>query len=117
MALNNALYSQSAQTISTTEYSLTNNSTSIATQTTACIISVWIDVANLIAGDEYALAIQEKAVSGGTQRRLVIASLIGVQADPLFITAGYQVGVGWDVTLKRIAGADRAFSWTIRSIS
>ena len=117
MALNNALYSQSAQTISTTEYSLTNNSTSIATVTTSAIISIWLEVVNLIAGDEFALVLREKPVSGGTQRSVTIASLVGVQADPIFISAGYQVGVGWDVTLKRIAGADRAFSWTIRSIS
>lgn len=117
MALNLALFSQSAQTVSTSEYSLSNNSTTIATNTTNALISVWIDVNNMVAGDEFELAIQEKAVSGGTQRRLVIAYLVGVQADPLFVTAGFHVGVGWDVTLKRIAGADRAFSWSIRSIS
>jgi|SRR6478736_4775783 len=117
MALNNALYSQSAQTISSTEYSLTANSTSLATVTTVAVISVWIDVNALAAGDEFELAILEKAVSGGTQRRMVIATLVGAQADPLFVTAGWQVGVGWDVTLKKIAGTDRAFSWTIRSIS
>jgi hypothetical protein len=117
MALNLALFSQSAQTISSTEYSLTNNSTTIATQTTPAIISIWLDVNNLAAGDEYALVLRETAVSGGTQRAMTIASLIGVQGDPLFVTAGYQIGVGWDVTLKKIAGTDRAFSWSIRSIN
>lgn len=117
MALNNALYSQSAQTISSTEYSLTNNSTTVATVTTTGIISIWLDVNALAAGDEFELALREKVVSGGTQRRMVLANLVGVQVDAMFVTAGWQVGVGWDVTLKKIAGTDRAISWTIRSIS
>ena len=117
MSLNNALYSQSAQTISSTENSLTNNSTTVATVTTTAVISLWLEVVNMAAGDEYQLVLREKAVSGGTQRSITLANLIGVQGDPIYITAGYQVGVGWDVTLKKIAGTDRAFSWTIRSIS
>jgi hypothetical protein len=117
MALNLALFSQSAVTISSTEYSLSNNSTTIATNTNNVIVSIWIDVNAMAAGDEYELAIQEKAVSGGTQRRCVIANLVGAQSDPIFISAGFHVGVGWDVTLKKIAGTDRAFSWSLRSIS
>ena len=117
MSLNLALYSQSAVTVSATEYSLTNNSTSIAAKTDNAVISIWIEVNAMAAGDEYELALQEKAVSGGTQRRIVIGNLIGAQADPIFITGSYHVGVGWDVTLKKIAGTDRAFSWSIRSAS
>ena len=99
MALNVALFTGSAVTISSTEFSLSNSSTTIAAQTTNAVISVWIDVANMAAGDEYELAIQEKAIAGGTQRRVVLANLVGAQADLLFITAPFHVGVGWDGTL------------------
>ena len=81
------------------------------------VISVWLEVVAMVAGDEYELALQEKVVSGGTQRRNVLATLIGVQADPIFVTAAFHVGIGWDVTLKKIAGADHSFSWSIRSAS
>lgn len=117
MALNLALYSQSSQTIGATEYSLTNNSTTIATKTDNVVISIWLECNNMIAGDEYEIALQEKSISGGTQRRIVIGDIIGLQADLIWISGPFHVGVGWDVTVKKIAGTDRAFSWSIRSVS
>lgn len=115
MALNIALYTGSAVTVGATEVSLTAGGTSIQTKTDNVVVSLWIDVANMAAGDEYELAIYEKAISGGTARRVVLADLVGAQADLLFITAPFHVGVGWDFGLKKIAGTDRTFSWSIRS--
>lgn len=115
MALNAALYAFSGSTIGATEFSLTANSTGVQVTTTTVVISVWIDVANMTAADEYEVALYEKAVSGGTARRIILADLVGVQNDPIFTTGTFLVGIGWDVTMKKIAGADRAFSWSIRS--
>ena len=116
MALNNSLYEFNAQTISTTEYSLTNNSTTIATLATDAIISVWIDCANMVAGDEFEIVLREQATASSTQRSIVLASLVGAQ-PPMFVTSAFQVGHGWDVTMRRIAGTDRAFSWSIRAVT
>jgi hypothetical protein len=116
MALNIALYTGSAVTVSTTAISLTAGSTSIQTKTDNVVASVWLDTANMAAGDEFEVYLYEKAISGGTQRTIIIADLIGAQADLLFITAGFHVGVGWDFGIKKIAGTDRAFSWSVRSI-
>jgi len=116
VALNPALYQQNGVTISTTEYSLTNNSTTIATQTTSAIVSIWIDLANMAAGDEYEVALREKVTSTSTQRRIVLGNPSGAQSEP-FVSAGYQVGHGWDVTLTKKLGTDRAISWTIRAVT
>lgn len=117
MALNNALFEEATgSTISTTEYSLTNDSTTIAAQTQDAVISIWIDCANMAAGDEYEIAYYEKVVTGGTARRVVLANLIGAQPDP-YVLHGLQVGHGWDVTMDKIAGADRSFTWTIRAVT
>lgn len=116
MALNTALYSDTGTTISTTEYSLTNDSTSVASQTTDAVISIWIDFVNMAAGDEYEVALREQVYSGGTQRRIVLGNLIGAQAEP-FVKSGVQVGHGWDVTVTKIAGTDRSISWTIRGVT
>jgi hypothetical protein len=35
----------------------------------------------------------------------------------MFVTPPLQLGIGWDMTLDRIAGADRAFDWSIRRVS
>lgn len=116
MALNLALYSSSGATIGTTEYSLTNGSTTLASKTDNMVISVWLDVTNMASGDEFEVALYEKAVSGGTQRKAVLANLVGAQADGLFITGPFHVGVGWDVTVKKISGTDRSFAYAIRSV-
>jgi hypothetical protein len=107
MAIDNALFEFNAQNVSTTEYSLTNNSTTIATQTTDAVISVWLDCPNMVAGDEFLVALREKVTGSGTQRKVKLASLIGVQDAP-FISSPFQVGNGWDVTLQRIAAAARS---------
>lgn len=117
MALNVALFTGSAVTISATEFSLINSSTSIAANTTVCVATLFLDVNNMAAGDEYEIALQEKAISGGTQRRLLLADLVGLQNDPLFVMGPFILGVGWDFTVKKIAGTDRAFTWSIRSAS
>ena len=116
MTISTELYTQTSQSISNVEYSLTANSTSIASLTTAAVVTLWLDAPNMQAGDEFEVAIREKVVTGGTQRRMILANLVGVQAEP-FVTGPYQVGIGWDLTLLRKAGSDRAFSWSIRSIN
>lgn len=116
MTINNALYTDSGTTIGTTEYSLTNDSTTIASQTGDAIISIWIDFVNMAAGDEYEIALYEQVYSGGTQRRIILGNVVGAQPDP-WVMHGLQVGNGWDVTLDRIAGSDRSISWTIRAVT
>lgn len=109
------LYSDTGTSISTTEYSLTNDSTTIATQTADALIQAFIDFANMAAGDQYEVKVYDKVYSGGTQRMIYHAVLTGTQTTP-FVTPGLIVLHGWDVTVKRLAGSDRSISWSIRSV-
>ena len=47
-------------TIGTTEYSLVNNSTTLANSTDVGVYQVFIDLSNLASGDEYEIRIKEK---------------------------------------------------------
>ena len=116
MGINTAAFTASASTVGTTEKSLTNNSTSIATQTTAGYYQVFIDAANVAAGDEFEVALLEKVISGGSQRRVVIGRFLGGQPE-IFISPAFLLGVGWDFSLKKIAGTDRAFDWSVRQVT
>lgn len=109
-------FSGTAVTVSSTEFSLTNSSTVIATQTTKGHYSVFIDTANIAAGDEYEVALQEKVRSGGTQRRTIIGRFVGAQPD-IYISPSMPLFWGWDFTLKKIAGTDRAFDWSVRAVT
>lgn len=110
------LYTQTGVTIGSTEYGLTANSTTLGSQTTDAFVCAVIESTAMAAGDEFEVAVLEKVVSGGTQRRIILGSLIGVQDSP-FVTPTFLLMHGWEFSLKKIAGTDRAFTWSIRGVT
>jgi hypothetical protein len=106
---------QGAVTIGATEWSLATNTSydSGDAQATEGGLYVRIDVTAMAAGDTYRIRIYEKVISGGTQRAMLTATLVGAQSDPIWVSPGVPVKHGWDVTIKKIAGTDRAFDWSI----
>lgn len=109
-------YQENSATIGTTEYSLPANANyaSGSPQTTSGCVQLVLDVANMVAGDEYELRQYEKARTADTQRLAEVWSLTGAQAKPLMTTPAVTLARGWDYTLKKITGTDRAFSWSVR---
>lgn len=102
-------------TIGTTEYSLVNNSTTLANSTDVGVYQVFIDLSNLASGDEYEIRIKEKVISTGTQRTIYLGVVDGAQGSP-FVTPTLVLMHGWDVTLDKILGTDRSISWSIRKV-
>lgn len=115
MATVTELYTGSAS-ISTTEYSLTNNSTTIAAKTDDGPIQVFLDLHNMAAGDAYTFTVYEKVESGGTQRVLWRSYFRDAQTEPHWVSPSILVTHGWDVTLDRTAGTDRTIAWSIRTV-
>lgn len=115
MATVTELYSGTA-TIGTTEHSLTNNSSTIATRTDDGPIQVWLELHNLAAGDEYELRVYEEVLSSSTQRLVYRHYFRGAQSEPVAVTPSLLVTHGWDVTLDKLAGTDRSISWSIRTV-
>lgn len=102
-------------TIGSTEYSLPADSTTLAAQTDDCILQVWIDFANMAAGDLYVVKIYEK-INAGTALVVYQSSLEGAQGSP-FVSPSLIVGEGWDVTVQKSAGTDRSIAWSLRKIA
>ncbi len=117
MALNVAYATGSAVTVSSTAISLINGTTSIASATDVGVYQVVLDASAMLAGDQYELYMYEKAISGGTQRTHSLGILYGVQSWPLAVLGSFFLGVGWDFGIKKLAGTDRAFSWSVRRVS
>jgi hypothetical protein len=111
MAVSEA-YTNSA-TISTAEYSLPNNGTTLTPITIAGAYQVFIDTGNMALGDQYEIKVKEKVTSGGTQRTIYETILTGTMTDN-WVSPALLLINGWDVTMKRLAGTDRAISWSIR---
>lgn len=110
---------ESSATISTAERSLPADTTvGVPTaQTDDCILQVWVDWNALAAGDEYRLRIYEKVQSAGTQRVAYEISRFGAQANPADPMPTLVLGNGWDVTLLKVAGTDRAIPWSLRKVT
>lgn len=117
MAVDIAFASGNAVTVSTTELSLVSGTTTSVplSNTNVGLYSVTLDCNNMAKGDEFRLKVYEKACSGGTQRLLFDAYIADAQVS-LFTTPGVPLGNGWDITLTKTAGTDRAFDWSVRRV-
>ena len=102
-------------TISTTPYYLASDSTTATYQTSDVILQVFIDFANMVAGDQYTVAILEK-INAGTARTVYSATLSGVQST-LFVAPSLVLGEGWEVSVTRNAGTDRSIAWSLRTVA
>ena len=103
----------------TTELSIPRNATyDVAqSQTDDGVYQLWIDAGNMAKADEYKVCMYEKVEgTGGTSKCFFQASLLGVQSQ-VFVTPTFVLINGWDMTLKKIAGTDRAFDASIRKIA
>ena len=107
------LYSGSQTATINTEHVLN----SPTPNTTDGVFQVVIDCSALVAGDVVELRVKEKCRSGDTQRQMFMATLAGVQSDPLWVSPSAILMHGWDVTLKQTAGTGRAFPWSIRQVA
>lgn len=111
-----AAYENTA-TISTIEYSLPNNSTTLTPITTDGVYQVFIDFSAITVTEVYDLKVYEKVTAAGTQKLVMTATIAGVQGQPAYVTPSLILMHGWDVTLKKISGTDRSISWSIRQVA
>ena len=68
-------------------------------------------------GDEFKIRIYEKVEgTGGTKRLLFSATLLGAQSE-IFVTPTLILINGWEMTLIKLAGTDRAADASIRKVA
>jgi hypothetical protein len=111
------LYSGSA-TISTTEISLVSGTSSLQSITTDGIYQVFLDLNAMANGDVFELRVKEKVRSADTQRNVYIVSFANAQtSQPNAATPSLILMHGWDITIIKISGTDRAIPWSIRQVA
>ncbi len=109
------LYTISAATIGTSEYSIVSNSTTLANNTTDGVYQLWIDASSVAKGDVFKVRVYEKVLSGGTKDVFAQWSIMGVQSEH-FVTPTFILMHGWDMTIQKVSGTDRTFSASIRQV-
>jgi hypothetical protein len=83
-------------------------------ETTDGVFQLFIDVNAMVAGDVTLIRIKEKTISGGTQRRCKVYTLVGAQSDPLWVSEAFMFLHGWDMTIEQTDGTARSYPWSIR---
>jgi hypothetical protein len=117
VAINLAFAVQSAWTVSTTELSIISGTSTLQASTTPGMYVLMIDgVANMAKGDDFEARIYETVRASGTKRRITKIPISGVQSE-IIETTPFLLGIGWDMTMIRLAGSDRAFDVSIRQIA
>jgi hypothetical protein len=106
-----------SETVTTTEWSLTTDTAGPDADTTDGVIQLFLDVAALAAGDQYEIKLYEKVQSAGTQRLVETWILDGAQSKPCWTSPAFILMHGWDFTIKKLAGTDRAITASVRQVA
>jgi hypothetical protein len=106
-----------SETVSTTEWSMTTDTAGPDADTNDGVYQAFIDLNALAAGDVFEWKLYEKVLSSSTQRLVASAAFAGVQGAPNWVSPTFILLHGWDMTLKKISGTDRAIDWSIRKVA
>ncbi len=105
-----------SEAVSTTEHSMTTDTAGPDTDTTDGVFQIFLDLSDMIAGDQLQIRIYEKVQSSGTQRICYEAILSGAQAQPIWVSPSLILMHGWDATLDALAGTITV-EWSIRQVA
>lgn len=110
-------YELDGVTVGASELSVVSGNTSLQTITDDGVYQLWVDAYAMAKGDEYKIRLYEKVeATGGTKKVFAQYTLLGVQAE-VFVTPTFILINGWDMTIQKIAGSDRAFDASIRKVA
>lgn len=102
-------------TIGTTEYSCVGETTTAVplSNTTECIITGIFDFNAMAAADQFQVKLYEKSDVGSTQRVADTFIFTGVISPVLQRIDFGHLKEGYDITLKKLAGTDRAIPFKL----
>lgn len=104
------------EAVSTTEHSMTTDTSGPDVETSDGIFQVFLDVSDMVTGDELQIRIYEKVQSSDTQRIAYQSNLVGPQSPPIWVSPSLILMHGWDATLDAIAGTITV-TWSIRKVA
>lgn len=106
-----------SETVGTTEHSLTTDTAGPDVDTTDGVFQCFLDLSALAKGDLYEFKVYEKVLSSSTQRVVYSVRFANAQSEPIWVSPSLILIHGWDMTLDKISGTDRAIDWSIRKVA
>ena len=110
-------YSEGAPTVGTTEYYLVSASTTQTLQTTEGTVQVFVDTNAIAAGELFRLRLYEKTRTADTVRLVESWFIPGTQSKPMWVSPAFALSRGWEWSLTKITGTDRAIPYSVRRIA
>lgn len=104
------------EAVSTTEWSMTTDTAGPDADTTDGVYQIFLDVSDMVAGDELQIRVYEKVGAASTQRIVWQSNLVGAQSPPIWVSPSLILLHGWDATLDAIAGTITV-DWSIRKVA
>jgi hypothetical protein len=105
------------ETVGSTEWSLTLSSSGPVADTAKGVFQAFVDLDALAVGDVFEFRAYEKVRTGDTQRVVYSAQFSSPQSTPIWASPTLILGVGWDMTLKKISGTDQTINWRISKVA
>lgn len=109
-----AVYASGTATISTTEYDIISNSTTINYNTAGGVFQLFLDLTALGAGDVYRLRGYELVANYAT---FLDTSFSGVQTPKAYASNSFILLSGWTFTVVKTSGTDRSIGWSLRQVA
>ena len=110
-------YEMDGVTVGATPISLVSGTTTVSDTAESGVFQIWIDTSTIAKADEFLLTISEKVeATGGTRRTCMTQTFLGVQGQ-IWFSPTLILMHGWNATLTKVAGTDRAFDTNIRKIA
>lgn len=104
------------EAVSTTEWSMTTDTAGPDVDTTDGVYQIFLDLSDMVAGDELQIRVYEKVGAASTQRIVYQSNLVGAQSPPIWVSPSLILLHGWDATLDAIAGTI-TIDWSIRKVA
>ena len=104
------------EAVSTTEWSMTTDTAGPDADTNDGVYQIFLDVSDMVAGDELQIRVYEKVGAASTQRIVYQSNLVGAQSPPIWVSPSLILLHGWDATLDAIAGTITV-DWSIRKVA
>lgn len=103
-------------TITSTEFFIASDSTSATYQTADVVMQLFLDLTNVAGGDTFVLRWYEK-IDGTNARVFSSTTFSGAQTPVGYSSLSYVLGEGWEISLQKTGGTDRAIPWSLRTLS
>lgn len=111
-----AQYAAGSEAVGATEHSMTTDTAGPDVDTTDGVFQLFLDVSDMVTGDELQIRVYEKVGDASTQRIVLQSNLFGPQSPPIWVSPSLILMHGWDMTLDAISGTITV-DWSIRQVS